>query len=106
MEKVLILIWLHFIADFVFQSDKVALNKSRYISILTFHAMFYAVPFVLFGAIFAAFNGALHFVVDLFSSRIASHYWSIENRHAFFVTIGLDQAIHVSALVISLTWFT
>ena len=104
MDKILIIIWLHWLADFAMQTDKVAINKSRKLSFLTLHAFLYSIPFLLFGWKFAVFNGLVHFVVDFFTSKLNAYYVLIDNRHAFFLTIGFDQAIHLSTLIISLSW--
>ena len=106
MTDILIVIWIHWIADFAMQTDKIALNKSRDIWILFLHAWIYSVPFLLFGWKYAVFNGTIHFAVDFVTSKLTSYYWSIENRHAFFVTIGFDQAVHISVLIGSLNWLT
>jgi len=104
MNKFLLIIWLHWIADFVMQSDTVATNKSKNTWVLGLHCLTYSLPFVLVGWKFALLNGILHFPVDFVTSRLTSYYWSIENRHAFFVTIGFDQAVHVSILFASAYW--
>jgi hypothetical protein len=46
----------------------------------------------------------LHFVVDGFSSKATSYLWQKEERHWFFVVIGLDQAIHITCLLISFAY--
>ena len=56
---ILTLMWLHFFADFVLQSDYVATNKSKNNKILTLHCLIYSIPFLWFGWAFALFNGLL-----------------------------------------------
>lgn len=105
MIDILIIVWLHWVADFVFQSDKIALNKSENVLFLGMHSAIYALPFLLlFGIEYCLFNFSAHFIIDFISSRITKYYWLKENRHAFFVTIGLDQAIHLTILIVSLGW--
>jgi len=123
----LALIWIHFVADFVFQSDKMAINKSTSINWLTKHAFAYGIVFFVVGvlvmlflpywglpiplvyeyimlwAMFSFFNMSTHFMVDYITSKITTYYWNKEKRHAFFVTIGIDQAIHLTILFLTFT---
>jgi len=94
----LALIWIHFIADFMMQSDRVALNKSKDSKILLWHVALYGLFLLPFGLIYAVVNAALHFVTDFCTSRATSALWKKNERHWFFVVIGLDQAIHMTCL--------
>lgn len=105
ITNILIIIWLHWFADFVLQSDKIATRKSESIFFLGVHAIFYTLPFILyFGVIYGVLNGITHFIVDFVTSKITRHYWLEENRRAFFMTIGFDQAIHMTVLIGSFYW--
>ena len=108
MNDILILIWLHFVADFLLQSDKVATNKNKSKSnrVLTHHCFIYSLPFVWVGVWFAVVNAFLHFIVDWVTSRVTYRLFQAEERHWFFVVIGLDQAIHLTALLITYSYFT
>uniref|UniRef100_A0A6M3J149 DUF3307 domain-containing protein n=1 Tax=viral metagenome TaxID=1070528 RepID=A0A6M3J149_9ZZZZ len=98
----LILVWVHFFADFVLQSDKMALNKSSKFRYLALHCFVYLIPFLFFGIWFAIVNGVLHLIVDFVSSRVTTYLWRKEERHWFFVVIGLDQAIHITCLMLTI----
>lgn len=104
LHIVLALVWLHFLADFVLQSDEVARGKSTSNKILLHHVCLYSIPFVFFGIVFALVNGVLHFVTDWYTSRVSSCFWKQEKRHAFFLVVGFDQAVHMSCLFLTYIW--
>ena len=104
--QLFIIIWLHFIADFVLQSDKMAIHKSSSVKFLGLHCLVYSFPLLFMGWQFAVVNGVAHFAVDFGTSRLTGHYFSVKKRNAFFVTIGCDQAIHMSFLVGTLLWLS
>jgi len=104
MNTIIILIWVHFLADFVLQSNWVATNKSTKTWVLGLHSLVYAMPLVILGWRWAIANGVLHFGVDYITSRMTSEYHMADRRHAFFVTIGADQAIHMTILILTHCW--
>lgn len=106
---IMALIWLHFIGDFIFQTDKMAVNKSKSIEYLTYHVLAYSVPFfalcfhfaLLDVLYFVGLNMVLHWAVDFVTSKITASLWAANKRHEFFVVIGLDQAIHFTCLLMT-----
>jgi hypothetical protein len=112
---ILIILFFHWFADFVFQSDHMAKNKSKSIEILTYHVFIYTifitVPFavmsetlfdnIMIGTIIGLLNGVFHWITDFFTSRLSSKLYSKERIHDFFVVIGLDQYIHNICLILS-----
>lgn len=99
---IIILIWMHFIADFILQTDKMATNKSTSNQYLALHCIVYSIPFFWFGWMFAIVNGVAHFLTDWITSRVTTALHKKGERKWFFVAIGFDQAIHMTTLIITL----
>ena len=109
---IIYLLFTHFVADFVWQSDKMAINKSKSNMWLSIHVLMYCNVFLimtfplfiyLFGGVkflfvYIGFNGVLHWITDYFTSRLSSYLYD-KNRHYFFVTIGFDQFVHAYCLI-------
>lgn len=91
----------HFVGDFLFQTDWMAMNKSQRWDALAAHVGVYAVTLGLFTSIalppapypyadtvwfsaFVAVNAALHFVTDAVTSRATSRLW-------FLPTVGFGM---------------
>lgn len=100
----LAVVWLHVIADFILQSDYVARNKSKSNKVLLQHVAIYSLPFMILGIPYAIVNAVLHFAVDYVTSRMTSKLYSEGKVHWFFVVIGIDQAIHMSCLILTLSF--
>lgn len=98
MQEILTLMTIHFVFDFVLQSDKMALGKSKSWFWLTAHIAVYGIGFMPFGFNFWAATSALHFVTDAITSRINSKLWASKKNHWFFVGVGADQLIHLYCL--------
>lgn len=92
MSTVYVLLVTHFVADFLAQSDWMALNKSKSWQALAVHVWVYMA--VMFGAMvvlagttghpanppltWLAVNAVAHFVQDAITSRINSRLWFID----------------------------
>jgi hypothetical protein len=107
MYVVIAIFVVHFLADFVFQSSKMATGKSKSLKWLSIHVgvyglvtcvSAYCISFTLFSPgdviIWWAGNVGLHFMVDFFTSKITSRLWEEKNMRLFFVMIGFDQLLH------------
>jgi hypothetical protein len=109
--QLIALLAIHWLADFVLQSQWMSVNKSKRLDALVSHVATYtATLFVgsalVFGvheipqlALFVAVNGILHFFTDFLTSRITSRLWQQQREHLFFVAVGFDQLIHQITLV-------
>lgn len=113
-----LLIFSHFIADFYFQTDEMAVNKSTSNRALTVHVNTYiaylfaitVLPFCYLihaheswhktGALFAFYvvNWIMHWIQDYNTSRWTTRLYKADRRHDFFVVIGFDQFLHYATL--------
>jgi hypothetical protein len=102
MVTTIMVIWVHFIADFVLQTDAMAVNKSKSSGWLGIHSLCYGLPFLIWGWRYAAVNAVCHFFIDGITSRGTARLWQEGERHWFFVLIGFDQALHLTVLFLLL----
>jgi hypothetical protein len=118
----------HWIADFVLQRNK---NKTirekklktklkKLLEVLIPHSAQYSlivsillVPCAVVGCFnlnvlafvyFLLLNFITHLLTDLLVTLKNSHYLSRNDRHKFFVSIGLDQFIHYATMALLINW--
>lgn len=97
---IFLLLSVHFLSDFILQSDWMAKNKSKSNEALLAHTTMYCLPFwAIFGWKYALVNMALHTVIDYGTSRVNSYLWSKGKVHEFFVGVGFDQLLHAGCLI-------
>lgn len=89
----------HFVADFMLQTDEMAKRKSTSNLWLANHIFCYSWPLLIFGWQYALANGVSHFAIDYCTSRLSSRMWKQQRVHDFFVVIGFDQFLHVAILI-------
>ena len=104
MYTMLALIWLHFLADFLLQSNQMSIRKSSSFKWLCLHTTIYAAPFLVFGWQFAVITLVAHTTIDFVTSKINKHLWQNKKLHWFFTTIGADQALHLTQLYLTYLW--
>jgi hypothetical protein len=102
LKILLAIFWLHFLGDFVLQTDEMAQNKSKSDMWLSLHILIYMLPLSLLGWKYALINAFIHWHIDWISSRISSRMWAEKKVHWFFVVIGADQALHMTTLLLTL----
>jgi len=109
----------HWFADFVCQTDYQAQNKSKSMIALSSHISSYTVATIAVLTIgtmalgtevglvdilmYSAINGVVHMFIDFFTSRVSSRLWARGKVHYFFVTIGFDQFLHVAILIYTMS---
>ena len=116
-QTIMTVIAMHWVADFVLQSDWQAKNKSKDNFALLFHVITYTICIFVCGIFlltdltlqnikilesWAVLNGVIHFGVDYVTSRINTYLWNKGRVHDFFVMVGFDQLIHYACLFGSL----
>ena len=107
----LILLFAHWIADFVLQSHWMATNKATNNFALAYHVTVYSVIMIIaywitglahYPILLFLFLFITHFATDYVSSRATKYYMSKRDLHTFFVVIGFDQFVHFVTLAIGM----
>ena len=116
-----IIIFIHWVADFVLQTDWQAQNKSKNNYALLSHTSNYSLVWLLpmclvFGKMkegattewifwttlyFSMITLVVHTITDYFTSRLNSKLWSAGKVHYFFVSVGFDQVLHYGQLFLT-----
>jgi uncharacterized membrane protein len=116
-----IIIFIHWVADFVLQTDWQAQNKSKSNFALLSHTSNYSMVWLLpmclvFGKMkegattewivwttfyFCIITFVVHTITDYFTSRLNSKLWSAGKVHYFFVSVGFDQVLHYGQLFLT-----
>lgn len=123
---VLVILAIHWFADFIMQTDEEAQGKSKSWKWLLQHTLKYSGTWVfpivtLFGITkpnlqaheyvlvtfyFTAITFLFHTIQDYFTSRINSRLWNNKQVHLFFVSIGFDQLLHYAQLLLTFYFLT
>lgn len=102
---------IHWIADFVCQTDWQAKNKSKSWEALLQHTVTYSVIWyfsyliyshsLINSSYFLGITLICHTITDYFTSRLNSKLWAAGKVHWFFVSIGFDQILHYIQLLLT-----
>ena len=112
---------IHFVSDFLYQTNKQTLNKGKSIKELLKHTTIYSilsgcllqimVQEDMFGAqetllpiYFTLITFITHTVVDYFTSKLTSKLWNDEYKQINFVVFGFDQIIHLITLFTTINY--
>lgn len=122
LVQILLILFFHWVGDFLLQDTNMAINKSKSIMWLTKHVkayMFGMLPITYLivhygGSVEDAFmwwiiNGILHWCTDYCTSRWTSKLYAAQKFYgfpAFFSVIGLDQYIHYACLFTTFCIYT
>jgi len=115
----IILLFLHWLGDFVSQSDKLAVGKSKYVYMLVEHTIIYTVVIGIGLAIANIFLGFdvsetnafigrfmivtlfAHTIQDYFTSKLNARLYAEGKNHLFYVSLGFDQFLHACQLFLT-----
>lgn len=114
---------IHWIADFVLQTDKEAKGKSSNWNDLLSHTLSYTLLWTIVGCIYVLFfcfseaglfklvafiliTFICHTITDYFTSRLNKRLWEKGKVHDFFVSIGFDQVLHYIQLFLTYNFLT
>ena len=130
-KSIINILFIHFIADFVLQTDKQAKGKSNNIKDLLSHTIVYSlcyfiIPLFMYLKDFKPYDGELskedylfyniyvpkllifilitficHTITDYFTSRLNKKLWDKKEVHNFFISVGFDQFLHHLQLILT-----
>jgi hypothetical protein len=108
------LLFVHFVADFMAQTNWMATNKSKNGLALFSHVLVYglftlaALGFMKWSAemivFYVAVNTMSHFGIDMITSQFTSYFWKKNDLHNFFCIVGFDQFCHGAIIVLTYKW--
>jgi len=114
MHPIVLLLFAHFLGDFVFQGNKIASSKSKSLKWLTIHVGIYVLMLIIPAYLifkpeiildFLVVNGVLHWITDFFTSKINARLFLRKNKHLFYIGIGIDQFIHAACLIYTYEYY-
>ena len=114
MDKIVILILMHIIADVLLQGNTLSKLKSSKITFLFAHVGIYTVFFIALsplllsltfmqGLVFSLINGATHLVIDFFTGKLKIKYWK-ESETKYMAVISIDHVLHILILIITFAY--
>lgn len=131
LTEVFSILIIHWIADFVLQTDKQAKGKSKNWRDLLSHTSIYSLVWLLIGfgiflngfkpynqihntqmndywnhyiplgLLFVLITFICHTITDYFTSRLNNKLWVKGQTHNFFVSVGFDQILHYIQLFLT-----
>ena len=108
---IVIILLIHWLADFALQTHDQATKKSTSLSYLTFHVSSYSLVWALASwalyqnfescLVFAGITFVCHWITDFATSRLSRSFWENKDFHNGFVIVGVDQILHYVQLLIT-----
>ena len=111
---VLIILSIHWFADFVLQSNEMATKKSKDFEQLIHHTIVYSLVWFLIIHVFIEVNYlypvfynfaiitfVFHTITDYFTSKLNTYLYEKRDIHNFFVSVGFDQLLHFIQLLLT-----
>lgn len=117
---ILYILFLHWLGDFVLQTDKKARGKSKNWSDLLEHTLKYTLIFIFliipyliikyprpeiqfsgWLLLFLPITFITHTIIDYYTSRVNAKLYEDNKIHEFFVAIGFDQLLHFIQLILT-----
>ena len=122
LTVIFIVLIVHWIADFILQTNKQAQGKSKNWGDLLAHTFTYSGMwvfasclligfinktqttqwYVLHSLAFGGITFVAHTITDYFTSRLNAKLWAKGDVHNFFVSVGFDQVLHYVQLFLTL----
>jgi len=111
--EVFTILFIHWFADFVLQTDEQAKGKASSWHHLLSHTLWYSIAFVMPVIIycivttsesmllFIPITFAAHTATDYYTSRVNAQLYKGGKIHDFFVSVGFDQLLHFAQLLIT-----
>ena len=116
--EAVVILFLHWIFDFVLQTDEQGKNKSSDFNVLLEHVFLYSwfwcIPLIIYAimkqgsgilVLFIPITFICHGIIDYCTSRVGKRLLQkaelTKNHHNFFVNIGFDQWLHQAQLLIT-----
>lgn len=117
--EIIAILAIHWYADFVLQTDEQAKGKSKSWTFLLDHTITYSISWFLASIayfityendlsialskafIFTGITFVAHTITDYYTSRLNSKLWAAGKVHEFFVSIGFDQLLHFTQLLLT-----
>lgn len=109
---ILFILFIHWLSDFVLQTDYQARNKSKRLKALITHTALYSLAWIslwpLLGKYTFYFIGITfiaHTFTDFFTSKLNAKLRSDNNERKFFISLGFDQFLHHVQLILTYNYF-
>lgn len=122
---VLGILFFHWVFDFILQTDEDAKGKSSSWKHLLNHTKMYSMGWIVVSLIYFMFSDFIitdlstfkillfapitflaHTATDYYTSKVNSQLWKEGDSHGFFISIGFDQFLHFSQLLLTFYWLT